>query len=283
MLTIPGHQAILRYVAERRCNNGGYCFYRLDEPNAGDTRYALSVLHRLGTVRQDPPTVAFLQSLQRTDGSFPNIFVAEHALTALALLGAAPFHDPRPHLLGRLRALEDLERPPEQASALEGIVTAVEACRMTGTPIEPATSDAVLRYVRLFRHPGGGFGAGRPTIAETTDAVRLLAILGRPEWAAKSEAFVADAEQPSDGQIYIEAAAAFIRAALLLRYRPRSPAVLRSFVIGLRHPSGGFVRSRFGGSPTLEYTHLAVEALAQLDELMSIDGPSLREQAERCP
>ena len=276
-------QAVLRYIAERRCGDGGYCFYRLPEPNAADTRYALSVLAALDEARPDPPTTAILQSLQRPDGSFANVFVAGHALAALDLLGVPPLYDPGPSLLRRFRVLRELEHPPEQASALEGVLAAVEACRLTGTPIDTETTDAVLRYVRLFRHPGGGFGAGRPTIAETADAVRLLALLGRAAWAAETEAFVADAERPSDGLIYLEGTAAFVRAALLLRYRPQNPDALRSFVIGLHHHSGGFVRSRYGGSPTLEYTYLAVETLAGLDALETSDGPSLRELAERCP
>ncbi len=74
-----------------------------------------------------------------------------------------------------------------------------------------------------------------------------------------------------------------VRASLLLRQRPRAPDRIRAFVLGLSHHSGGFVRSRFGGSPTLEYTYLAVETLARLEELEAIGEPSLREQAERCP
>jgi hypothetical protein len=68
-----------------------------------------------------------------------------------------------------------------------------------------------------------------------------------------------------------------------LRQPLRSPDRVRAFVPELRHPSGGFVRSRFGGSPTLEYTHLAVETLALLDALERVGGPSLRDRADRCP
>jgi len=279
----PYVQAVLRYIAERRCDDGGYCFYRLPEPNAADTRYALSVLASLDEVRPDPPTAAFLRSRQRPDGSFANVFVAGHALVALDLLGVNPLYDPGPPLLRRLRILQVLARPPEQASALEGVLAAVEACRLNGTPIDAETTDAVLRYVRLFRHPCGGFGAGQPTIAETADAVRLLLLLDRSAWAADAGAFVAAVECPGDDLIYLENAAAFVRGALLLRYRPKDPDVLRAFVLGLHHHSGGFVRSRFGGSPTLEYSFLAVETLAGLDALEMSDGPSLRDLAERCP
>jgi len=283
MQLLPGQQAVLRYVDERRCDDGGYCFYRLNEPNAGDTRYALSIRARLGTVSADPATAAFLQSMQRPDGSFPNIFVAVHTLAGLALLGATPLHDPAEYILARLADLRDSERPPEQLSALEGVLAAVEACRLAGAPLDPVTSDTVLRRVRSLRHPDGGFGAGLSTLAETADAVALLTLLGRPNEAAGALAFVASAGEPRDGLIYIEPAAALVRASLLLRQRPRAPERIRAFVLGLHHHSGGFVRSRYGGSPALEYTFLAVDTLAGLDALETSSEPSLHDLWEQCP
>lgn len=281
---MPGErEAVLRYVDGRRCIDGGYCFYRLPEPNAADTRYALAIRSRLAPVPADPATAAFLRSLQGTGGAFPNVFVAEHVLAGLALLGAAPRHDPGPYLLSRLASFSDHERPPEQLSALEGVRAAVEACGLAGITIEDDVHGAVLRHVRSFRHHGGGFGAGRPSIAETADAVAVLVRLGRPSEAAGASAFVAATEDPRDGFIFLEPVAALVRASLLLRQPLRSPERVRAFVLDLRHPSGGFVRSRFGGSPTLEYTHLTVEALALLDELERIEGASFRDLADRCP
>lgn len=280
---MPWVREVLRYVDERRCDDGGYCFYRLPEPNAADTRYAVSIRSRLGPVPADPATAAFLRSLQSADGAFPNVFVAEHVLAGLSLLSGSPRHDAGPYLLSRLAALGDHERPPEQLSALEGVRAAVEACDLAGVPIEGDTLGVVLRHVRSFRHPGSGFGAGRPTIAETADAVAVLVQLGRPNEAAGAAAFVADAGSPRDGYIFLEPVAALVRASLLLRQPLRSPERVRAFVLGLRHPSGGFVRSRYGGSPTLEYTHLAVETLALLDELERVEGPCLRDLADRCP
>lgn len=276
-------EAVLRYVDERRCVDGGYCFYRLPEPNAADTRYALAIRSRLGPVQSDPATVVFLRSLQMPDAAFPNVFVADHVLAGLALLGASPRHDPGPYLLARLAALGDHERPPEQLSALEGVHAAVEASGLADVPIGGDSLAAVLRHVRSLRHPGGGFGAGHPTIAETADAVAVLVRLGRPNEAAGASDFVAAAGDPRDGYLFLEPVAALVRASLLLRQPLRAPDRVRAFVLGLRHPSGGFVRSRYGGSPTLEYTHLAVETLALLDELEQVEGPGLRDLVDRCP
>ena len=44
MMPMIQDQKTIRYISERRCASGGYCFYRLDEPNAADTLYALASL-----------------------------------------------------------------------------------------------------------------------------------------------------------------------------------------------------------------------------------------------
>ena len=44
MMPMIQDQKTIRYISERQCASGGYCFYRLDEPNAADTLYALASL-----------------------------------------------------------------------------------------------------------------------------------------------------------------------------------------------------------------------------------------------
>ncbi len=273
MELFPGRPAVLRYISDRRCDGGGYCFYRLPEPNAGDTRHALTVHALLGTAPVDPETVSFLQSLQRPDGGFSSVFVANHVLAGLALLGKEPVHDPGPFLLSHLAALGDRELPPEQLSALEGVRAAVDACQHAGTVIDDDTRDGILRHLLSFRHPVGGFGAGLPTLVETADAVRVLVLLGQRNLAEKASSFVMMHENSRDGFIFLEPVAALVRASRLLRQPLRHPDSLRSFVLGLHHCSGGFVRSRYGGSPTLEYTHLAIETLALLNGCRASGGP----------
>lgn len=47
----------LHYVMERKCEGGGFCFYRLEEPNCSDTYYALSILNFLGADFNFQPTM----------------------------------------------------------------------------------------------------------------------------------------------------------------------------------------------------------------------------------
>lgn len=37
-------EKVIYYVKERKCNGGGFCFYRLEEPNGSDTYYAIHSL-----------------------------------------------------------------------------------------------------------------------------------------------------------------------------------------------------------------------------------------------
>lgn len=191
--------------------------------------------------------------------------MADHVLAGLALLGGTPLHDPAEYLLSHLATLGDHERPPEQLSALEGVRAALRACRLTGTPYDRETHDGILCHIRSFRHPDGGFGAGQSTLGETADALEVLTLLGRPEEAARAAPFIASAERPEAGFFFLEPVAALVRACHLLGRPLRSPGQVRSFVLGLRHHAGGFVRSRFGGAPTLEFSYLAIETLVLLD------------------
>ncbi|MEM2124062.1 MAG: hypothetical protein QXL43_01850, partial [Methanolinea sp.] len=67
------------YARERRCPSGGYCFFRLDEPNAADTCFALHVLSLAGEIPGDHETVRFLHELQAPDGSYPSLAAALYA------------------------------------------------------------------------------------------------------------------------------------------------------------------------------------------------------------
>ncbi|MDH7594200.1 MAG: hypothetical protein QHG99_07615 [Methanomicrobiales archaeon] len=58
LVSDPLHRSkILEYVKGCRCGSGGYCFYRLDEPNAADTYHALFTMVLLGEDVRDEKTV----------------------------------------------------------------------------------------------------------------------------------------------------------------------------------------------------------------------------------
>ena len=86
---------LINYVESTRSNDGGYCFYRLNESNAADTFFAIFVLTALNQPVPDPQlTAALLQQRQDSDGSFQSVFSADYVLRALDLLGVPPLFDP---------------------------------------------------------------------------------------------------------------------------------------------------------------------------------------------
>jgi len=53
---------VIKYAQARRCRKGGFCFYRLEEPNGSDTYYALSIFNILGVAFHDERTIRYLES-----------------------------------------------------------------------------------------------------------------------------------------------------------------------------------------------------------------------------
>ena len=103
LLRFDVHQ-LVEYVESTRSDDGGYCFYRLNESNAADTFYAVYVLTALD--RPVPGlelTADFLQQRQDSDGSFQSVYSADYVLRALDLLGVPPLFDPDDFLHSQLK------------------------------------------------------------------------------------------------------------------------------------------------------------------------------------
>ena len=105
---------LVGYVESTRSDDGGYCFYRLNESNAADTFYAVYVLTALNRPVPEPELTAdFLQQRQGSDGSFQSIYSADYVLRALDLLGVPPLFDPNHFLHSqlKLRSVSHLKSP----------------------------------------------------------------------------------------------------------------------------------------------------------------------------
>jgi hypothetical protein len=75
----------VNYVMDRKCKEGGFCFYRLEEPNASDTYYALSIMNLLDINFKDENTLAYLRSLQNNHGSYQSFYSAFYSVNSLLL------------------------------------------------------------------------------------------------------------------------------------------------------------------------------------------------------
>ena len=268
-------RAVIRYTSERRCTEGGYCFYRLPEPNAADTHAALDAYNRLGGVQEDPATVRFLCSLQRPDGSYANSFVARAAIGGLLLLGKVPVHDPALWLLGRLCFTGEDEAPPETISRLEGLLAVIESCHLLRIPINREVGDGIVNQLRSSRREDRGWGSVHSTLIETGHALRILSLLEDNRSFSQSERFLRLCEDPTFGFLslpgatpaFIESVTAGLQVCHLLRVRSRYADACRLFIRSCELQNGGYCRSQFGGAATLEYTGMAVEAIALLDQM----------------
>ena len=267
----------IRYVMERRCREGGFCFYRLEEPNGLDTYSALSLLNLLGIPYQGRNTVAYLQNMQNGDGSYDSVFMAFYALKGLQLAGAESRRDPWPYILGHIRhdRVDANRLPAEVTSIYKRMVFLVDLYITFRKESDRLIERNLLDFVLRFRNADKGFGHGQSTLGETARALRMLSRLGYPVRELSVPDFIRQCETPACGftdvpgtslshMEYIHAGAL---AASLTGYRIRYLDPCRDFIRNCRNRTGGFSRSMHGGIATLEDTFYAVEALKLLSAL----------------
>lgn len=277
-VTTPLHPDIVRYVQERRCPSGGYCFYRLDEPNAGDTFHALQILSLLGEGVHDDETAAFLQGLQKPDGSYPSYAAALYAGRGLRLLNQQPLYDLTSYISRAIPGISPDTQVIESFSLFEPLYTWLSLFMLYRVPLPEKWNDQIITTILRFQVASGGFGAPKATLQDTWQASETLAMLHYPKnnpWVSR---FIRSCEDPEYGFLgkpgsrppYLEHLYAGLRLSSLQGTAPRYAGACRAFIERCAHQSGGFVRSVYGGSPTLEFTARAVESLAILEGMQHV-------------
>lgn len=266
----------LRYIRERRCPSGGYCFYRLDEPNAADTFYALDSYRLLGEpFKEDPETLQYLLRFQQEDGSLGNAFVGTAVIRALHLSGRRPRFDPAVWI-AEVLSIDQKERPVESVSGFEEFMLAAECCRVLMTKVPEALTEQVVSGILRYRKKDGGFGSGGvPTLTETYHAAFALAGLGYDPHDLAPLSFITSCEDPTFGFLavpgirpgYLEHVHAGLSLCVLAGHRVTYPGACVEFMHRCYRENGGYCRSIYGGSATLEHTWRALECRAILRRL----------------
>jgi hypothetical protein len=272
MPMIQKQETTIHYIRERRCVSGGYCFYRLDEPNAGDTFHALATLGMLGALQDDSDTLLFLSTFQHTDGCFSNVDVGHAVIRSLNLLGEQPHTDPANWILSSLLPPGNTIRPVESSSLFEHLYLLTDLCTLLGIAIPADKKNEIIRAVLRCQYPDTGFGYPRSSVIETAHALAILAALGYPVSSTGSTEFLIRCEDSAYGFLavpgtrppYLEHVHAGVLACLVLGYD--SPVLMQceEFIRKCCRENGGYVRSVFGGSATLGYTWLALDAFRMM-------------------
>lgn len=271
-------QRVVRYVLDRKCRSGGFCFYKLEEPNGSDTWHALSTLALLGERFEDRATVDYLRAMQRPDGSYDSIYAAYYAIKSLALLGETPVLDPRPYVAANLDHYRfDAERlPAEVISMFKRTSCLVDLYGSLGMDANGPLRENMVEFILGFQNDDGGFGHLGSTLLDTARALAMLRSLGHPLADLGAGAFLRLCEVPFYGFTdiphttlsYLEYVHAGVLASYLLCRRPTYLGPCAAYVRNSQTLNGGFSRTPQCGIATLENTWHGVHALTMLSTWM---------------
>lgn len=269
-------EPIARYVLSCECPDGGFCFYHLDEPNLFDTFFAVHTLAILGNGPAVlPRTMAFTREFFARPLARGFLWGAVYAAGILDL-----YREPIP----RKDELQDLithyleqklarGSHCEKADGLELMHYAVETMAVLGISGDHNLREKTRGYLLRFRHESGGFGMV-PNLKTTFLASNMLCRLGYPfdEHSTPID-FIQRCENeqygftgvPGSTPAFLEDVFFGLSLCSLFTIRPRFSTAILRFVRDCQSVLDGFRRSHLLGITTLEYTYMAVKALALLE------------------
>jgi hypothetical protein len=265
----------VNYVMERKCKKGGFCFYRLEEPNASDTYYDLSILNLLDINFKDDNTAACLRSLQNNHGSYNSIYSAFYSIKSLLLLNEKPQCNPKTYVtrntgIYNVDALFD-----EVRSIFERMYYVIDLCSTLKIELDDSIRNNIIGFVLNFQKEDRGFGYARSTLIETSQASAILNWLNYPIDILKTEYFIKKCENPIYGFVnvpdtspsFIEHIDAGAIASSTISYKPRYFNQCIKLIRECQNNNGGFSRAADGGISTLENTYYAIHSLKLLSAL----------------
>jgi hypothetical protein len=176
-------KSVIRYIEERRLEDGGYFFARVLPSSGMDTYFAVKSLSILGTKPDHPQKTAefLLDDLRDTTfGGLTGIFITAEVLNDLGYLT----NDLRNSMYLQIMKLEnvaggfgafqdlDLEVPSE----LRSTYRAVKVLRVIGADLDERK---ISKFVLQGLNSDGGYGAkGYSTLASTFYAIAINKLLG---------------------------------------------------------------------------------------------------------
>jgi hypothetical protein len=268
-----------RYILERTCPGGGFCFYRLDEPNPQDTYFALATLDLLEIPYRAERTVRYLQAIQQTDGVYESLAQTFFVLLGLRYLDSQSLHDPTAGV-ERLTdwLLSSVSSPGDTRSALFAELYQVTLLREAmNLDWREGQRQSIIRLLHAHHHRDGGFGVETSNLLETFHAAAVLRRISHPVALTDVEPFLRACEHPVFGFTgkpatslffleYLHAGLALCNEIALL---PTYGAACASFLYQCQTNSGGFARTNLAIA-TLENTCFAIHGIQILAKIMDL-------------
>jgi hypothetical protein len=268
------HERVKRYILERQCREGGFCFYKLEEPNGADTYFALATLQMLGVAFTDERTMAYLSDMQRSDGGYGSVASAFYSLQGLASLKKKPRRDPSAYILQTMKKyrLHPESAPAGTCSIFEPLMHLTDIQRTFCRELDAGVADRIIRQVLACQNADKGFGHRQSTLIDTAYALAILELLNYPLAALQADQFLKKCETPLSGFTniprtslsFMEYVHAGILASAVISRRPRYFQQCVDFITYCQNKSGGFSRVAQGGLATLEDSYYAIHGLAVL-------------------
>jgi len=267
------------YIRARACPSGGFCFYRLDEPNPHDTYFALAALNLLHTPCHDKQTIQYLQAIQKKDGSFDSLAQSFFVMLSLKLLETQPLYNPA----GTIEAFTDrlivhLSKPADASASLFNALNQLTALRVAlQLDWQEGQRETISRALRSHHHLDGGFGVEYSTLLTTYLATVVLQRIGYPVSTDLVQPYLCSCEHPVFGYTgkpgsslyfleYLHAGLALSRE---ISFSPSYPEACFSSLLRCQTDSGGFARTHLAIA-TLENTYFAICGLQILSRMMNL-------------
>ena len=265
-----------RYILERVCPGGGFCFYRLDEPSPQDTYFALATLDLLQVPYEAVPTIRYLQALQQPDGSYASLVQAFYVLSSLQVLRCQPLSDPSADVENFTLQMVDLALRPADASVsfCRALYQLATLRAILGLEWHDPQQTVILQAIRAFRQKGGGFGVESATLPDTYLVASILRHLGSSVPLDSIVPFLRACEHPLFGftgkpgtaLFFVEYLYAGLALCQKLACTPTFPSACLSALLRCQNDTGGFGRAHLAIA-SMDDTYRAINGLTLLEQM----------------
>lgn len=277
LIGIEETQSIINYIKNRECRNGGFCFYRQEEPNSSDTYYAITIQKMLGSFSVSKRTILYLKQVQKNDGSYFSIIQAYFTLKTLVKLNTTPFINPNNFIQQCLQIYNE-QNLPAGISIFRKLFYLISLFNIMQIKISTDMKNRLIKFVFLYNNDDSGFGnSKKSSLIETMQAVQILNWLNYPidslngieNFLLKcSHPIFAFTNLPKISPGFIEHINAGLIISNLLSIKPKYLDAGLIFVKACQTTHGGFSRTHHGGIATLEHTYYAIHSIHLLSQFM---------------